>query len=150
MDWLIPIILIIDQISKRLAQDFLKGKTIHIIGDFLTLSYVTNTGIAFGIFRGYAFLHGILATFVVTFIYIYRKKHLEKNKSMLFDISITFIIGGALGNIYDRVRIGYVVDMFNVKYFSVFNVADSFVTIGGVLLAIYYWRRSKNSWKKTF
>ncbi|WP_165974171.1 signal peptidase II [Marinitoga lauensis] len=150
MDWLIPFILVLDQISKKLAQEYLMGKTIHIIGDFLTLSYVTNTGIAFGIFQGHPFIMGIIATFVVTIIYIYRKIHLKQHKSFLFDLSTVFIIGGALGNIYDRVRIEYVVDMFSVKYFSVFNVADSFVTVGGILLAIYYLKRSNDPWKKTF
>ena len=150
LDWLIPFILVLDQISKKLAQEYLMGKTIHIIGDFLTLSYVTNTGIAFGIFQGHPFIMGIIATFVVTIIYIYRKIHLKQHKSFLFDLSTVFIIGGALGNIYDRVRIEYVVDMFSVKYFSVFNVADSFVTVGGILLAIYYLKRSNDPWKKTF
>ncbi|WGS65423.1 signal peptidase II [Marinitoga aeolica] len=150
MDWLIPFILVFDQISKKLAQEYLAGKTIHIIGDFLTLSYVTNTGIAFGMLQGHPFLMGIIATFVVTIIYVYRKIHLKQHKSFLFDLSTVFIIGGALGNIYDRIRIEYVVDMFSVKYFSVFNVADSFVTIGGILLAVYYLKRSNDPWKKTF
>lgn len=152
MDWLIPFILIFDQITKKIAQEYLNGKTISIIGDYFTLSYVTNTGIAFGMFQGHPFIMGIVATFVVTVIYIYRKIHLRRNKSFLFDLATIFIIGGALGNIYDRIRIEYVVDMFSVKYFSVFNVADSFVTIGGILLAIYYLnlKGSKDSWKKTF
>ncbi|SHE86491.1 signal peptidase II [Marinitoga hydrogenitolerans DSM 16785] len=150
MDWLIPIILVLDQISKKMAQEYLAGKNINIIGDFISLSYVTNTGIAFGMLQGYSFFHGILATVVVTIIYIFRKNYLKNNNSILFDISTIFIIGGALGNIYDRIRLNYVVDMFSVKYFSVFNVADSFVTVGGILLAIYYWRRSKDPWKKTF
>jgi signal peptidase II len=150
LDWLIPLILVFDQITKKLTQEYLTGKTINIIGDFLSLTYVKNTGIAFGMFQGHSFLHGIIATIVVTIIYIFRKTYLKKEKSILFDISTTFIIGGALGNIYDRIRFNYVVDMFSVKYFSVFNVADSFVTIGGILLAIYYYKRSKEPWKKVF
>ncbi|WP_459994553.1 signal peptidase II [Marinitoga arctica] len=147
---MIPFILVFDQISKKLAQEYLTGKTINLIGDFLTLSYVTNTGIAFGMFQGHPFIMGILATIVVTLIYVYRNVHLKKHKSLLFDLSTVFIIGGALGNIYDRIRIEYVVDMFSVKYFSVFNIADSFVTIGGILLGIYYLKRSNDPWKRIF
>jgi signal peptidase II len=49
-----------------------------------------------------------------------------------------------MGNIFDRLRIGYVVDIFYVPYFSIFNVADSFVTVGGILLAIYFLRSNKH------
>lgn len=150
LDWLIPIILFIDQVSKNLTQKYLQGETIQILGDFFSLSYVKNTGIAFGMFQGHSFLHGVVATIVVTIIYLYRLNYLKKEYAFLFDISTIFIIGGALGNIYDRIRINYVVDMFSVKYFSVFNVADSFVTVGGILLAIHFWRRSKKSWRKAF
>jgi signal peptidase II len=48
-----------------------------------------------------------------------------------------------MGNIFDRLRIGYVVDIFYIPYFSIFNVADSFVTVGGILLAIYFLRSNK-------
>jgi len=62
----------------------------------------------------------------------------------LLEFGMIFIISGALGNIFDRLRVGYVVDIFYVPYFSIFNVADSFVTIGGILLAIYFLRSNKN------
>ncbi|KAF2956064.1 signal peptidase II [Marinitoga sp. 38H-ov] len=150
MDWLIPLIMLFDQIIKKITQEYLSGKTINILGDFLSLTYVKNTGIAFGMFQGYSFLHGIISTIVVTIIWVFRKNYLSKENSILFDLSTVFIIGGALGNIYDRIRFNYVVDTFSVKYFSVFNVADSFVTIGGILLAIYYYKRSKYPWKKVF
>ncbi|AEX86026.1 hypothetical protein XO10_08065 [Marinitoga sp. 1135] len=150
MDWLIPIILFLDQITKVLAREYLIGKNIEIIGDYITLTYVTNTGMAFGMLKGHSFYLGLVSTIIVTIIYIYRKIYMNNNKSLLFDIATVFIIGGAMGNLYDRIRFEYVVDMFSVKYFSVFNVADSFVTIGGILLAIYFIKKERNyTWKKT-
>jgi len=69
--------------------------------------------------------------------------------SPLGDLAVNMIIGGAIGNMVDRIRLGYVVDMFYIPFFSVFNVADSFVTIGAVLLAICFLRTEKIGAKNT-
>ncbi len=105
------------------------------------MTYVENTGIAFGLFKGMALFHGIFSTLIVIFLFILKEKYKFFNTS--FDLGITFIIGGALGNIFDRIRLGYVVDMIYWPNFSIFNVADIFVTFGGVILLYHFFKRSK-------
>lgn len=138
MTWIIPISIFLDQISKIWSRDFLSLNPIKIW--FIKLTYAKNTGMAFGIFKNNAFLLGILSTSAICIAFLFREWYLKQEKSKLFDIGINMIIGGALGNMYDRVRIGYVIDMVYVPHFAIFNVADSFVTVGGILLALHFIR----------
>ncbi|BBE30872.1 lipoprotein signal peptidase [Tepiditoga spiralis] len=142
MTWIIPISIFLDQISKIWSRDFLSLNPINIW--FIKLTYAQNTGMAFGMFKNNAFLLGIFSTSAICIALLFREWYLKKEKSKLFDLGINMVIGGALGNMYDRIRIGYVVDMVYVPHFAIFNVADSFVTIGGIILAIYFLWRSKH------
>ena len=143
MNWVIPIIIFFDQLTKKLSETFLLEKNIKI--GFFQLTYVENTGIAFGLFKDMALFHGIFSTLIVIFLFILKEKYKEKCKffTTSFDLGIAFIIGGALGNIIDRIRLGYVVDMIYWPNFSIFNVADIFVTFGGVILLYHFFKRSK-------
>jgi len=143
MNWVIPIIIFFDQLTKKLSETFLLEKNIKI--GFFQLTYVENTGIAFGLFKEMTLFHGIFSTLIVIFLFILKEKYKEKNKffTTSFDLGISFIIGGALGNIFDRIRLGYVVDMIYWPNFSIFNVADIFVTFGGVILLYHFLKRSK-------
>jgi len=143
MNWVIPIIIFFDQLTKKLSETFLLEKNIKI--GFFQLTYVENTGIAFGLFKEMTLFHGIFSTLIVIFLFILKEKYKEKNKFFTtpFDLGISFIIGGALGNIFDRIRLGYVVDMIYWPNFSIFNVADIFVTFGGVILLYHFLKRSK-------
>ncbi|WP_103898428.1 signal peptidase II [Petrotoga halophila] len=147
MNWVIPIIIFFDQLTKKLSETFLLENTIKI--GFFQLTYVENTGIAFGLFKGMALFHGVFSTLIVIFLFILKEKYKEKYKffTTSFDLGITFIIGGALGNIFDRIRLGYVVDMIYWPYFSIFNVADIFVTFGGVILLYHFFKRSSHGKK---
>jgi signal peptidase II len=99
---------------------------------------------AFGMFQDNSFLLGIVSSIIVSILFFIREKYTKNIKSITLDLGLIFIISGAMGNIFDRLRIGYVVDIFYVPYFSIFNVADSFVTVGGILLAIYFLRSNKH------
>ena len=101
------------------------------------MAYVENRGAAFGIMhgmRGILIIVPILAVLLILWVLFRRKVY-----GTLAHISLIMVAAGAIGNVIDRISLGYVIDMFYVKAinFPVFNVADIFVTVGGVLLCIY-------------
>ena len=133
------VIVALDQISKFFVLRDLKPIVDMPIWDgVLHLHFARNTGAAFGmlpglkwVFMGVAILF-VIATFI--FVIINRKKI-----DLLALVSLGLICGGAIGNVVDRIRLGYVVDFIYVKIinFAIFNVADSCIVIGGILLGIY-------------
>lgn len=144
---LVAIILIADQLSKSwiTARYGPCGNPnfTPVIGLNAGISYVCNTGTAFSRFQGSAFvwLPVLLAVSVVGWLWA---RSLTA-PILLQQLSFGLIIGGALGNIIDRARLGYVVDFVDLRLndqwrFYVFNVADSCISIGVVLLAIAFWK----------
>lgn len=127
----------IDQISKYIALNYLKDiGSMPIIENIFHLTYVENRGAAFGILQDNQFIFIIVAilAMVVGLYYIYKYK-----LSLLAKSSIVLIISGAIGNMIDRVRLGFVVDFFDFRiiWAYVFNIADVFVVIGTILLCIH-------------
>ena len=109
--------------------------TVNFIPHFLSLSNVRNSGAAWSMFSGHRSMFIIIAIGALIIMTIL----LIKNKSdKLFALSLTLMIGGTLGNFIDRLRLGYVIDMFTFDFinFPIFNVADCALTIGVVLLLI--------------
>lgn len=136
----IGLIIVLDQVTKYLAKTRLMDNiNIDLIQGYFSLTYVENRGAAFGILRDKKFiLVGITALIVAFMIY-----YLIKNKNMgkWMKISLVLIIAGAIGNLIDRVSLGYVVDFFHfyikdIFDWPVFNVADISVVCGTILLAI--------------
>ncbi|MGB4590143.1 MAG: signal peptidase II [Clostridiaceae bacterium] len=133
--------LVLDRITKIWAVNALMGqKDITIIKDFFDFSYLENRGAAFGIFQGKAYL---LAAVTIVILFILFVNYLKtKNKTKIFTWSTGLIISGAVGNLIDRVSLGYVVDFVtlhfkNSYYFPSFNVADMCITFGTGLLILY-------------
>jgi len=127
----------IDQFSKYLALKYLKGvSSIPIINDVFHLTYVENRGAAFGLFQNNQIIFVVVAMIacIVGLYYIYKK-----DLNLLAKSSIILLISGAIGNMIDRVRLGFVVDYFDFRIIweYVFNVADIFVVVGTILLCIY-------------
>lgn len=133
--------LVLDRITKIWAISNLKGNDgITVIEGFFDLSYLENRGAAWGIFQGRTTMLALLTTIIIIGIIVNFYK--TKKKSTLFTLSNSFIVTGAVGNLIDRVRVGFVVDFLEFHYgtryyFPTFNVADMFVTIGTVFLIIY-------------
>ena len=128
----------LDQITKWLAVEYLIPiGTVPIIKDALHLTYVENPGAAFGMMQNSRWIFLLVSTVAIIAIIIYLIKFAPKNKLAL--LSLAFILGGGIGNMIDRVALGYVVDFidFRLINFAVFNVADSFVCVGAALLIIY-------------
>ena len=132
--------IMIDQLTKYWALNVLRdGGSIKIIGEFLRFTYAENRGAAFSILQDQRIFF-IIVTIIMLFVlaYIYFK---TKNISRLSKLSIAMIAGGAIGNFIDRVRFGFVVDFIDVRFgsfynFPIFNVADSFVVCGTILMIL--------------
>ena len=131
------ILVFVDQLTKILSLEYLTHKGITIIEGILSLSFVRNTGAAWGIFAGKT-LFLVLFTVVIFgagFIYFYK----NPPKNNLYKISLTLIASGGIGNMIDRIfRDGAVIDMIRVDFvdFPVFNVADICVCVGAALLCV--------------
>lgn len=126
-----------DQFIKHIVINNLKHfKSVSIIDNFLRFTYVENRGAAFGILQN---SHGlfIIMTVILLIVFIY-SLFIRKLKSPLFMVASTLIIGGGLGNLIDRIYLGYVVDYIELSFFPpVFNFADICVCIGAIVLIIY-------------
>lgn len=127
------VVLALDQASKALVRTVLPtGKSIDLW--VLLLRQVRNPGTAFGLLRGKspALFLASIAIFAVLLLALWRW---GKTGSRLFQVAMGLIIGGALGNIIDRICLGEVVDFIDLRFWPVFNFADTAIVIG-VILAI--------------
>ena len=135
---IVIIAVVLDQITKYLARLYLKPiGSVQLIPKVFHFTYVENRGAAFGILQNQRWFFISITMIVMLVIVYYMYTH--SNGSLLLTIALSMILGGAIGNFIDRVRLGYVVDMFHFTLidYPVFNVADSFVVIGTILLAYY-------------
>jgi len=111
----------------------IQGQTISIIPDLFHLTYVLNPGAAFGIFAGKTTFF-IMVTLVVVGLVLYFYKQIPKEKWLL-KLGLALQVGGALGNLIDRVRTGMVIDFFDFRVWPVFNMADIAIVLGvGILI----------------
>jgi signal peptidase II len=137
------LVILLDQLVKHsITQYFTSpgnmGTPVPIIGHILELIYVQNSGVAFSLLDGQGSLYVLIAIAVGVIVWIYW--HARDTGSLLLKVTFGLIIGGALGNLIDRLRLGYVVDFIHFQIpaigfnFAVFNVADSCITLGVLLL----------------
>ncbi|MBQ5833428.1 MAG: signal peptidase II [Clostridia bacterium] len=127
-----------DQLTKWLAVIFLEGEADVVLWrDVLHFSFVRNKGAAFGMLQNQRWLFMVISTVAIVGLLIYLIRW--KPKSIWVRLSIAMIIGGGIGNMIDRIFLGYVIDFIYFKLidFPVFNVADSFVTVGCGILVVY-------------
>jgi len=127
------IAIIIDQMSKYFVVKYLKPiGSFPIINNIFHFTYVENRGAAFGILQNRT-LFFIIITVIVGTILIYSIVKIPG--STFYKFTLSMILGGAIGNLIDRVRLGYVVDFIDFKFFpAVFNLADSMIVVGAFLL----------------
>lgn len=134
---------VVDQVTKLAVVAALGPEQpesrINLVGRWFALEYAENRGAAFGLFSGLAPLL-VVASLAVLAVVIYR--HFQDTEPSLWQTTaIALVAGGALGNLIDRVRLGYVVDFIAVGPWPNFNVADSAIAIG-VLMLVWSWTRS--------
>lgn len=142
----ILILTIIDQIIKYLVVSNISiGTEKVIIDNFLKFIYIRNTGAAFGILSGNIIFLIFITVLLIFYIVNEMKKNINNNLSLL---SFSLILSGAFGNLIDRVVRGYVVDYISFTLFSremsVFNLADTYITIGVILLIYIIIKEGKN------
>jgi len=143
---IIVFVVFIDMLSKVIVKNnILLGEDISIINNFLEFTYVKNTGAAFSMFSDSTFLLIVVSIIILGGLVYYA---LVKCNNRLENISFGMIIGGAIGNLFDRVVYGYVIDFIDVNIFGydypVFNIADMAIVLGVLLLFISILRGDKN------
>lgn len=131
-------VLILDRVSKWLTVQYVKPiGSYPVIKDVFHFTYVENRGAAWGIMQNGRWIFvGVTAVVCVAIVVFLIR---EKSMAPLLRVSLSVILGGAIGNLIDRVLYGYVVDMIHVKFidYPVFNIADSATVVGTILLAWY-------------
>ena len=127
----------VDQLIKKLGVSTMAlHETIPVLEDIFHITYIRNTGAAFSIMEGQLsvliLLPVVMIAAAVVFMIIKRK-----TAHPLLMISVAMIAGGGIGNLIDRIALGYVVDYLDFRVFPIFNVADIFVCVGCGLLILY-------------
>ena len=138
-----------DQLTKAIIRRTVAVRgTVEVIKGFFEISYVKNTGAAFGMFRGRNSIFIIVSFFAIGFIFAYYRQF---KTNTWVKISLGMILGGALGNLIDRVVFQYVTDFVRVRWWFLrlrwwptFNIADAAVCIGAAILIVRMFERSKS------
>jgi signal peptidase II len=135
---LAAIVVVADQLTKAwIKASLAPGASTPVIGDLLRLVHGQNSGALFGLFRDNAVLFGLVSIAVIALIVVY---HGRSGRSLYLSVTLGFLLGGALGNMIDRLTIGYVVDFVDagigdVRFYT-FNVADSAISLAVLLLIL--------------
>ncbi len=129
------VVIILDQLTKSLVRQILSpGQSIHIINGIFHITYVNNPGSAFGLLPNHH-LFLLLVTFItVILIFFYYGR--IRPREMLMQVALGMELGGAAGNFIDRTAYGLVTDFLDFRIWPVFNVADSAIVIGLILLVL--------------
>lgn len=131
-------VVVLDQLTKAWLTGLLEpGERLEIVGDLLRIVHGQNDGAIFGLFRDQALLFGLVSIGVVGLIIWY---HGNSGRNTLLSVALGLLLGGAIGNMIDRFRIGYVIDWVDAGIgdlrFYTFNVADSAITAAVLLLLL--------------
>lgn len=138
-------ILIFDILSKHFITQALPhvGDSMDVIPGFINFVYIQNTGAAWGMLAGrpvFLIIVSIIILAIYLWFYAIRLKRLKNNSSITLAVSVGLIAGGCIGNLVDRIAFGYVRDFINFQFmdFPVFNVADIALTVGIIIMVIYF------------
>lgn len=125
----------LDQLIKMAAVMLIEaGQSVPVAGRYLSLTIQHNTGAAFGMFPAASAALIVLAIGIIILIIVYGVRLAGANRWLLWGIGLA--LGGAVGNLIDRVCLGYVIDFIDVHFWPVFNVADIAITCGAILIII--------------
>jgi signal peptidase II len=133
---LATVVVVLDQLTKAwLVANLSPGEVVSVVGDYIRLVFSQNSGALFGMFRENALLFGIASLAVVGLIVVY---HGRAGRSLYLSIALGFLLGGALGNLTDRLTRGFVVDFVDIgiggfRWYT-FNVADAAISTAIVML----------------
>lgn len=130
-------VIAIDQITKYMVRSSMQpGDSIPVIGEWMRILYVRNTGTAFSMFAGNKWITVVLtsALIIACLVFVIRE---ARSGSKAVSILLTFVIAGGVSNLIDRLALGYVTDMISCGSFAVFNAADIAVTCGCALTILF-------------
>lgn len=134
------VIVVLDQVSKHIVSSFLKlHESVPVINGIFHLTLVHNRGAAFGLLKNQVYLFILTAIAAIFLIFSHLRKHPVVS---MYTVGLILILSGAVGNLIDRVRFGYVLDFLDFRIWPVFNIADSAITVGACL-AVWATLRSK-------
>ena len=121
-----------------LTKIIFEGKDYSLMKGIIGIKSVHNTGAAFSIFAGHQLGLSIFTSIMVVVAIVFFVKYNHSN-NILFEISLAVIISGAIGNLVDRIFLGYVRDFINFEFinFAIFNIADTGLTLGIICLVVY-------------
>ncbi len=137
-------VLSLDRIAKYyFSKQLILNQSLPVVKNIFHLTLVHNTGAAFGIFKGQTYFFIIISLLAIFLIYRYLR--LKQGSSMILRVALTLMLSGTLGNLVDRIKFGYVVDFLDFRIWPVFNIADSSITIGAILLAFTLLRRPSHA-----
>jgi signal peptidase II len=131
-------VVVVDQLTKALLVSRLApGESMPVLGDYLRLVHGQNNGALFGLFRESAVLFGLASLVVIGLIVAY---HARSGRSPYMSVALGLLLGGAIGNLIDRLRLGYVVDFVDagigdLRWYT-FNVADAAISFAIILLIL--------------
>lgn len=134
----VAMVVITDRVTKSFFSKVLcEGETIPVIKNVFHFTLVNNTGMAFGLFKDHGVVFIIIPIIAIALlvynIYYYQE---NENLSRSYIIAFALILGGAIGNLIDRIHIGHVIDFLDFRVWPVFNIADSAITIGAIIILI--------------
>ncbi len=138
------LVVLLDYITKRIVSgNMVLYQSIPVIKGVFNITYVKNTGASFGMMAGARWFFVAVTVILIAAVIYYAVKNKITDK--LFLVSASFVVGGGIGNLIDRIATGAVVDFFDfcLINFAIFNVADCFVVVGVILMAIYYIKEEK-------
>lgn len=135
---------VLDRLTKVWAERTLPGDPLELIPGVLTLRFTTNTGGAFSLFSNIPWFFVGVSLVISTLIVVTAFRHTD----LMVGVSLGLVLGGAVGNLTDRLvrgagALGEVVDFIDVHFWPVFNVADSAIVVGAGFLAFTSWRRDR-------
>ena len=147
----VVILILLDQGTKFWALASLKPiHNMTLVEGFMDLTFVENRGVAFGMFSGQRWFILLLTCIIAVCLVWFYKSMPKKKEYFPLRVSLVLVLAGAVGNIIDRMFRGYVVDFFEFTFFEwpVFNVADSFITCGCILLLVHLFFFNRDFWKE--
>ncbi len=127
------LVIIVDRFAKFLAfNNLLEGQSIGVVPKIFHITLVLNTGAAFGLFKEKNQFFIVSSLIVIALIFLYAS--LDKERDIFKLSALGLIMGGAIGNLIDRLLFGYIIDFLDFRVWPVFNIADSAITVGSLLL----------------
>ncbi len=139
----------IDQITKAVVVSRLNlyesWAPVEALAHLFTITHTTNTGVAFGLFPGAGALFLVITAVAAVGLVIYYHR-LPEQESWAVRVALGLMLGGAVGNLIDRVRLGHVIDFLHLSFWPVFNIADAGIVLGVLLLmGAMFWEERREA-----